>query len=42
MCGAFKPGADDWAVTTSHFGLSLYMNTQYGTFRDEDGTWYNA
>jgi hypothetical protein len=42
VCGAFMPGAEDWAATTSHFGLSLYMDTQYGTFRDEDGTWYNA
>jgi hypothetical protein len=42
VCGAFTPDASDWAATTSHFGLSLYMNTQYGTFRDATGTWYNA
>ena len=42
VCGAFQPGAEDSAATTSHFGLSLYMNTQYATFRDDDGVWYNA
>ena len=42
LCGVFAPGPEDSAATTSHFGLSLYMNTQYATFRDEAGTWYNA
>jgi hypothetical protein len=42
VCGVFEPDPEDSAATTSHFGLSLYMNTQYATFRDEDGTWYNA
>lgn len=41
VCGVFQPSAEDSAATTSHFGLSLYMNTQYATFRDEDGVWYN-
>src|SRR5579863_1140085 len=42
LCGVFQPSGEDSAATTSHFGLSLYMNTQYATFRDEDGVWYNA
>ena len=42
LCGVFAPGPEDSEATTSHFGLSLYMNTQYATFRDEEGTWYNA
>lgn len=42
VCGVFKPGPEDAAATTSHFDLSLYMYTQYATFRDEEGVWYNA
>jgi hypothetical protein len=42
VCGVYQASPQDCAATTSHFGLSLYMNTQWGTFRDDSGTWYNS